>query len=249
MAGLVACLVAAPAISGTPVQVEISGFVEFNQINDPPLANVGTGADATILFMLDTDLFANGAMFPTRGYQINNASFELAIDAELLGLQMPFPVGQRPYFILRDNDPAVDGFFLDVNPDAGFPAGLPLEQLGIFGQFMCNFSVTYGGSTLPSLDLLDAVGTYDFTGLSVFNFTIDDGPFNAMGLVFEQMTIAVVSSCPWDCGDDDGVVGIADFLALLADWGMTNSPCDFDGNGTVDIGDFLELLANWGNCQ
>jgi hypothetical protein len=154
----VAIILAAPlgasVLGGTPVQVQIDGFVEFNQINDPPLANVSNGADATVSFLLDTDLFVDGAMFPTRGYQIANTSFELAIDAESLGLQVPFPAGQRPHFILRDNDPAVDGFFLDVNPDAGFPAGLPLEQLGIFGQFMCNFSVTYGGTTLPSLDLL-----------------------------------------------------------------------------------------------
>ncbi len=246
-AAIVATSLIAPVAGGTPVLVEVNGFVEFNQINDPPLGNVSDGADATISFMLDTDLFADGAMFPTRGYQINNASFELAIDAESLGLQMPFPAGQRPYFILRDNDPAVDGFFLDVNPDAGFPAGLPLEQLGIFGQFMCNFSVTYGGSTLGSLDLLDAVGTYDFTGLTVFNFTIDDGAFNAMGLIFEQMTITAISSCPWDCGDDDGSVGIVDFLALLAEWGMIGSPCDFNDDG-VDIIDFLDVLANWGAC-
>jgi hypothetical protein len=218
---LVLFIMTAPVHGGTPVQVEINGFVEFNQVNDPPLANVGIGADATISFALDTHLFVDGTMFPTRGYQIENASFELAIDAESLGLQVPFPAGQRPYFILHDNDPAVDGFFLDVHPDVGFPAGLPLEQSGIFGQFMCNFSVTYGGTTLGSLDLIDAVGTYDFTGLTVFNFTIDDGPFNAMGLVFEQMTISLFSSCPWDCGDGDGVVGINDFLELLANWG----PC------------------------
>lgn len=239
---------AVAAMAGTPVQVEITGFVEFNQISGPPLGNVSNGADATISFMLDSDLFTNGTMFPTRGYTIEHASFELAIDAESLGLQTPFPVGQRPYFVLRDNDPAVDGFFLDMHPDAGFPTGLPLEQTGIFGQFLCNFYVTYGGTTLSSLDILDAVGTYDFTGLTVFNFTIDDGPFNAMGLIFEQMTISVVApSCPWDCGDNDGVVGINDFLALLADWGTVGSPCDFNGNG-VDVVDFLDLLANWGPC-
>ncbi len=27
-------------------------------------------------------------------------------------------------------------------------------------------------------------------------------------------------SCPWDCGDEDGLVGIVDFLALLAGWGL-----------------------------
>jgi len=54
------------------------------------------------------------------------------------------------------------------------------------------------------------------------------------------------ASCPWDCGDDDGNVGIVDFLALLAQRGAPG-PCDFDGGG-VGINDFLELLANWGDC-
>ncbi len=53
--------------------------------------------------------------------------------------------------------------------------------------------------------------------------------------------------CQWDCGgDNDGNVGIVDFLALLSDWGGP-SACDFDGGG-VGIIDFLKLLANWGPC-
>ena len=54
-------------------------------------------------------------------------------------------------------------------------------------------------------------------------------------------------SCPWDCGDGDGVVGIVDFLALLAEWNLVDTPCDFDGAG-VGIVDFLKLLAGWGPC-
>jgi hypothetical protein len=54
--------------------------------------------------------------------------------------------------------------------------------------------------------------------------------------------------CPWDCGNDDGEVGINDFLAMLADWGGPG-PCDFDGNDVIDVVDFLELLANWGTCS
>jgi hypothetical protein len=50
--------------------------------------------------------------------------------------------------------------------------------------------------------------------------------------------------------DEDGVVGILDFLALLAAWG----PCDvgggclgdLDGDGLVGIVDLLILLGNWG---
>ena len=55
--------------------------------------------------------------------------------------------------------------------------------------------------------------------------------------------------CPWDCGDNppDGEVGIVDFLAVLAQWGMAGSSCDFDSGG-VGITDFLELLAHWGPC-
>ncbi len=55
------------------------------------------------------------------------------------------------------------------------------------------------------------------------------------------------SPCPWDCGDNDGNVGIVDFLALLAQWGGRGS-CDFDGGG-VGINDFLDLLAAWGPCR
>jgi len=53
-------------------------------------------------------------------------------------------------------------------------------------------------------------------------------------------------SCPWDCADGDGQVGIVDFLALFADWDGPGA-CDFDGGG-VGITDFLALLANWGPC-
>jgi hypothetical protein len=57
-----------------------------------------------------------------------------------------------------------------------------------------------------------------------------------------------VESCPWDCGDPaDGLVGVVDFLALLAQWAQVGAPCDFDGGG-VGVTDFLELLANWGPC-
>ena len=49
--------------------------------------------------------------------------------------------------------------------------------------------------------------------------------------------------------DADGIVGIVDFLDLLAQWGTDpGGPPDFDGDGDVGINDFLELLANWGPC-
>ena len=56
--------------------------------------------------------------------------------------------------------------------------------------------------------------------------------------------------CPPCDLDGDGVVGILDFLALLAAWGpcvdCDDCPGDIDGDCMVGIVDFLTLLANWG---
>jgi len=50
--------------------------------------------------------------------------------------------------------------------------------------------------------------------------------------------------------DEDGDVGIGDFLLVLAQWGPCPPQClgDFDGDGIVGINDFLLVLANWGPC-
>jgi T5SS/PEP-CTERM-associated repeat protein len=50
--------------------------------------------------------------------------------------------------------------------------------------------------------------------------------------------------------DGDGIVGVTDFLALLAAWGPCPDPpdpcpADLDGDGAVGVEDFLILLANW----
>jgi len=51
--------------------------------------------------------------------------------------------------------------------------------------------------------------------------------------------------------DGDGIVGINDFLMLLAAWGPCPAPCppscaaDLDADCDVGINDFLALLANW----
>ena len=46
----------------------------------------------------------------------------------------------------------------------------------------------------------------------------------------------------------DGVVGIADLLAVIAAWGPCLPPCpaDIDANGVVNIADLLLVVANWG---
>jgi hypothetical protein len=51
--------------------------------------------------------------------------------------------------------------------------------------------------------------------------------------------------------DGDDIVGVSDFLLLLASWGPCPDPCppfcvgDLDGDCSVGVTDFLLLLANW----
>jgi hypothetical protein len=60
--------------------------------------------------------------------------------------------------------------------------------------------------------------------------------------------IEIVPCCPPDL-DYDCVVGVNDFLILLAEWGTDPAgPPDLDGDGDVDVTDFLLLLAAWGPC-
>jgi hypothetical protein len=60
--------------------------------------------------------------------------------------------------------------------------------------------------------------------------------------------VEIAPCCPPDL-DFDCIVGITDFLALLAAWGTDpGGPPDLDGDGDVGITDFLALLAAWGPC-
>lgn len=186
-AGLLATL--ALQAQATPVLVEIRGDVFSNQINSGALGAVNAGETVTYSFTVDSGDFVNGS-FPTRGYAIDLSSFALNFSGGTsIGLAPSF--AGPAYFVIRNNDPAVDGFFLSEGLD--FPSGLDLDQAGVFGNFAAAFNVGYSGDTLSSLDILDAVGTYDFTGLKVFGMGIDDGPFEGvLGIDFSSMTISIV---------------------------------------------------------
>jgi hypothetical protein len=233
------------------VVVTVEGEVEFNSVSAPPLGPIPDGAPATMTFEVDAGVFVDDPSFPTRGYPIDPASFSLTMGGVTVGLANPLP--QPAYFVLRDNDPAVDGFML--SDSTSFPTGVPLAVGGAFGAFRDNFYVTYGGSLLSSLDITLAAGSYDFTGLAVFNWTITDGPFDPIGLLFSSLTIDVAIADPllWrgDC-NGDAAENIADAVFLLSvlfppPGGAPTAPCqdscDANDDGTVDIADAVAILG------
>ncbi len=61
----------------------------------------------------------------------------------------------------------------------------------------------------------------------------------------------VADECPIDCPDldGDGYVNVSDLLAVIDQWGLTNSPADVNQDGIVDVSDLLIVIDNRGPCE
>lgn len=191
LTAIVACALIAPAAAAQLIRVEVTGAWDFGQLRSGPLDGVNSG-DAAMSFNLDAADFIDSTNFPTRGYRIIQSSFDITVDGISVGMPDPFPAGEDPLFVLRNDDPAVDGFFLGSSVD-GFPNGVSIDNPGLIApNLKVLFSATYGGDRLSSLNIADAVGTYTFDGLQVFNWGFDDGGIQPAGLIFDQFTISIV---------------------------------------------------------
>lgn len=240
-----AALLAGSALGGTDVDVVITGEVAFNGIGAPPLSGVNPGDSVTISFTVNSADFEDGVPGDTRGYVIDQSSFVLEFESKVVqGLLDPFPGGQTPYFTIVEGFPVSDGFFVSTSPFS--PGGVPLEQ----EPYQANFSVSYTGATLDSLDILDVLGTYDFTGLTVFGLNLwAVSPDNVvLDMNFEQLTITVRSPCVADL-DGCGVVDAADLAILLGAWGFNpGHVADINGDDFVNATDLAIVLGMWGPC-
>lgn len=173
------------------VLVEIHGQVWGNQINQGALDPVLPGETATIAFELDSGNFQNSPNFNTRGYLIDQSTFTLSFSGGVsVGLANPYTNG-TPMFVVRESDPVADGFMISNNTD--WPIALDTTEVGRFGNFAVRFNVSYGGTTLSTLNILDAIGSYDYSGLTVFGMGVNDGPIeDVLGMDFTSMTITVI---------------------------------------------------------
>jgi hypothetical protein len=148
------------------VLVTAEGQVTFNVINQPPMNSVTVGQGIVMSFTVDSNVFAEGVPGDTRGYEINQGSFSIAFSSGLqIGLLNPFPAGETPYFGVVDGYPVSDGFFVSTSPLSS--GGVPISQTPL--QF--DLDLGYEGTTISSLDILAAQGTYGFGGLTRFNFS------------------------------------------------------------------------------
>lgn len=188
-AAALATAISTPAIA-VNVHVEIRGSVDYNVIRGD-LAGIPSGAPVVLGFDLDSSDYVDSPNFPTRGYRINLASFDMNFGGVHIDLDSPQPYGDA-FFVLRDNDPAVDGFFMSQG-SVEFPLPLTLHIPGLAPEHEFDFSRTFdNGTTLHSLSILDAVGTYGFENMSSYLWTI--GRFGNPGaeVAYESISITAV---------------------------------------------------------
>ncbi len=104
--------------------------------------------------------------------------------------------------------------------------------------------LAFGLGAAETVDRIEVV--WPRSGSLVSRTEVFCGPFAA------DQIVTLVSGGATILGDvdEDGVVGIADFLAVIAEWGVCPGPpdacpADFDGDCSVGILDLLIVLANW----
>lgn len=179
-------------------EISINGTVDFGTLNFGAFQGMQSGNPASMSFMVDSNTYVDGDPSPIgdpviarRGYEIIASSFELTVNDDTVG--MPASAPNTPYFVIRNDDPAVDGFYLSSVPGLGLDNGVTIDYPAALGpNFNALFSATYGGDRLDSLDIAGATGTYDFTGLTVFNWGMDDSGIQPVGFIFDSFTITLV---------------------------------------------------------
>lgn len=189
LTGTILLALCARASQAVEVNITVTGVVESNLIGGSH-AGVMPNDPVIMSFNVDSGNFVNSPNFPTRGYPLDLSSFSMTVGGNPVTLDNPQPFGPA-YFVLRNNDPAVDGFLLSRNVD--FPQPVSVHIPGLSPTHELDFLRTFNdGTPLPSLDILDALGFYDFTNLSVYNWTI--GRFGNPGALYtyETITLSVV---------------------------------------------------------
>jgi hypothetical protein len=192
------------------------------------------------------------------GLSLDNGTLLLAEDADTLGavtgaiVNLNFENSDNVTHVLVMNFYGSVGDDLDTNDD-GYLDAEPWTDV-IDGVRIIEDPA--GGDLTYLVD--DTVGpTADgFVPAHVYRYTSACGYF-AMGTYdpYDANSVDTPGSenpaCPNPCPPDldgDGIVGVADILALIAGWGGNDPSHDLNGDGIVGVADLLAMIAAWGPC-
>src|SRR5215218_278463 len=155
LAVVAASCLAGPSAWADVVTVTTTGVLESNVIQGN-MAGVQPNTPVVMSFSVNSNNFVNSPSFPTRGYPINLSSFSMTVDGRPVPIVNPQPGGQTAYFVMRNNDPAVDGFFISSNVNQPLPVAVNI--VGLAPVHELDFLVTSipNNTYFPSLDILSA---------------------------------------------------------------------------------------------
>ena len=161
-------------------------------------------------------------------------------DTEWFVIDVPDPDGDGVETLNVTLVSAFPGVCFVLDGEAAFQCQIVLLARGC-GDDGRNLEVATATVPAPA-EYAVFVGTADCAGNGIFD-GFPCGTANEYALTFKCGPVCLADL------DGDGVVGITDFLELLAAWGPNQGhPADLDGDGTVGITDFLILLGSWGPC-
>jgi hypothetical protein len=238
--------------AGTVEAVVVSGSV---QIRDGDI--LAEDLDSPVDGIFEVDMSGGGNWF-ARGDLFDNRAWAVRDGEVIAATGRPITPGNPEHFdgLLAVNGSG-SGDYVVVgttdNPDADTNQVVVLNGQRIVAR--TGDPVILGGGAPGIEAYIDSFSAFDvFLADDLNDDMVDDREVYVFGTLRDAggadlaaAFMVIRLSCPWDCGDSDGTVGVVDFLAMLAQWGLIATPCDFNGDG-VDVVDFLELLANWGPC-
>jgi len=178
------------------VRVVIEGVVERNDFVSGTFMAVRPNDPVRIQIDLDSQNFLNSPNLPgrTRGYRFGPSNFTMTVGPVTTGLRSNVAAA---YFVMRNNDPGVDGFFISTGTD--IDVGIPLNMIP--NNYGIAFLRTFSSNTIfSSLDILPACRAYGFEFMSSYNFTVELGEFSTpLIFVYEKITLtqcAAVTQSP-----------------------------------------------------
>jgi len=138
-----------------------------------------------------------------------------------------------------------DVMLVDISTDGG-NSFAPLEMIGPMGDD------AEGGWRYVEFNLTEVLGDTGMIDLRLlFTCGDEEGPSIIEGGVDSVKVTNAYCDPPPACLaadiDSNGVVGVADLLAVIDQWGESGS-ADVNGDGTVNVGDLLAIVDAWGPC-
>ena len=155
-------------------------------------SSVAVNQAVTLSFLVDSNAFTS-ATAARGGYAIDMSSMSFTIGSAALTVKNT-TAGNTGFFVMRNNDPGVDGIVLSDGSAAGSGSFL-VTAAGTTDAFRLAYSVSWtaANSQWNNLDILAAQGTHGTTGLNSFDWSLTrTSGAGSVSMNFNNVTISAV---------------------------------------------------------